>query len=86
MAKKVNMDALELQAALVKLDPATTVTPIGSNMRILSHNRIAFGNIDNVDEDVTTLHNSQQNGCANPQDDNIAQVTTTKKCAFGEIR
>ncbi|XP_058809138.1 uncharacterized protein LOC131674458 [Phymastichus coffea] len=29
------MDALELQAALVKLDPATTVTPLGLSVNLV---------------------------------------------------
>ncbi|XP_017761735.1 PREDICTED: uncharacterized protein LOC108551904 [Eufriesea mexicana] len=54
------MDALELQAALVKLDPATTVTPIGSNVKMLPpHHRIAF-TVD-LDENDVTLENSSQN-------------------------
>lgn len=54
------MDALELQAALVKLDPATTVTPIGSNVKIVPpHHRIAFA-VD-LDENNLTLDNAPQN-------------------------
>ncbi|KZC10172.1 PREDICTED: uncharacterized protein LOC107188287 [Dufourea novaeangliae] len=54
------MDALELQAALVKLDPATTVTPIGSNVKIVPpHHRIAFA-VD-LDENNLTLENATQN-------------------------
>lgn len=53
------MDALELQAALVKLDPATTVTPIGSNVKMVpAHHRIAFA----VDlDDTLTLETAVQN-------------------------
>ncbi|XP_015588143.1 uncharacterized protein LOC107264424 [Cephus cinctus] len=36
------MDALELQAALVKLDPATTVTPIGSSVKLIPIDRMSF--------------------------------------------
>lgn len=51
------MDALELQAALVKLDPATTVTPIGTTMKLVPHHRVAFTvNID--DEGDMTLEDS----------------------------
>ncbi|CAD1472727.1 unnamed protein product, partial [Heterotrigona itama] len=55
------MDALELQAALVKLDPATTVTPIGTNVKMLPppHHRIAF--TVNLDENDLTLENAAQN-------------------------
>ncbi|XP_076298229.1 uncharacterized protein LOC143217623 [Lasioglossum baleicum] len=54
------MDALELQAALVKLDPATTVTPIGSNVKIVPpHHRIAFA-VD-IDESNLTLENATLN-------------------------
>ncbi|KAG7203358.1 hypothetical protein KM043_013433 [Ampulex compressa] len=52
------MDALELQAALVKLDPATTVTPIGSTVKIVPHHRIAF-TVD-LDESDVTLQNAGQ--------------------------
>ncbi|XP_076748625.1 uncharacterized protein LOC143422103 [Xylocopa sonorina] len=55
------MDALELQAALVKLDPATTVTPIGSNVKMMPppppHHRIAF-TVD-LDENDLTLENAR---------------------------
>lgn len=55
-----SMDALELQAALVKLDPATTVTPIGSNVKMLpARHRIAF-TVD-LDENDLTLENAAQN-------------------------
>ncbi|XP_078046071.1 uncharacterized protein LOC144474740 [Augochlora pura] len=51
------MDALELQAALVKLDPATTVTPIGSNSKITpAHHRLAFA-VD-IDESNLTLESA----------------------------
>ena len=54
------MDALELQAALVKLDPATTVTPIGSTVKMLpARHRIAF-TVD-LDENDLTLENAGQN-------------------------
>ncbi|CAL1683723.1 unnamed protein product [Lasius platythorax] len=53
------MDALELQAALVKLDPATTVTPIGTTMKLVPHHRVAFTvNIDDDDEGDMTLEDS----------------------------
>ncbi|KAI4479975.1 PREDICTED: uncharacterized protein LOC106784483 [Polistes canadensis] len=52
------MDALELQAALVKLDPATTVTPITSNVKLMSsHHRIAFA-VDVDDDDLTLRRNT----------------------------
>lgn len=51
------MDALELQAALVKLDPATTVTPIGASVKIVPpHHLIAFA-VD-IDESNLTLENA----------------------------
>ncbi|KAL0106745.1 hypothetical protein PUN28_015352 [Cardiocondyla obscurior] len=54
------MDALELQAALVKLDPATTVTPIGTTVKIMPHHRVAFTvNID--DEDDVALDDATRN-------------------------
>ena len=58
------MDALELQAALVKLDPATTVTPIGSNVNLVAQQQLGYANV-NLDEADLTLQNGQQ------------QVTTT---------
>ncbi|XP_076388044.1 uncharacterized protein LOC143264483 [Megachile rotundata] len=55
------MDALELQAALVKLDPATTVTPIGSSVKMLPpHHRIAFA-VDLDENDLTLEKNTVQN-------------------------
>lgn len=49
------MDTLGLQAALVKLDPATTVTPIGTSVKILPrHHRPSY--VD-VDENDVTLQN-----------------------------
>lgn len=51
---------MELQAALVKLYPATTVTPIGSNVKTLpSHHRIAFA-VD-LDQNDLALENASQN-------------------------
>lgn len=53
------MDALGLQAALVKLDPATTVTPIGSSVKMMSRHRPSFG--VEVDETDLTLRNVLNN-------------------------
>ncbi|XP_043474936.1 uncharacterized protein LOC122506681 [Leptopilina heterotoma] len=54
------MDALELQAALVKLDPATTVTPIGSSVKLMvPHSRIAFKRDVDESELSTISHNNQ---------------------------
>lgn len=56
------MDALELQAALVKLDPATTVTPIGSNVKLVPHPRISFAlDVDESDLTFQNVQNSAQN-------------------------
>ncbi|KAI4498443.1 hypothetical protein M0802_006378 [Mischocyttarus mexicanus] len=77
------MDALELQAALVKLDPATTVTPITSNVKLMSHHRIAFA-VD-VDDDDITLRNSlevdekqaSRGGCSSEHQQQSSSTTTT---------
>ncbi|KAL2713085.1 hypothetical protein V1478_017278 [Vespula squamosa] len=76
------MDALELQAALVKLDPATTVTPITSNVKLMSHHRIAFA-VD-VDDDDLTLRNSSEvdekqssGGCSNEHQQSSSTTTGT---------
>lgn len=74
------MDALELQAALVKLDPATTVTPIGSNVK-LSHHRIAF-DVDVVEDDLTLWNSSkveekQESGACSSEHQEDASMTTT---------
>ncbi|XP_011868401.1 PREDICTED: uncharacterized protein LOC105562282 [Vollenhovia emeryi] len=64
------MDALELQAALVKLDPATTVTPIGTTVKLMPHHRVAFTvNID--DEGEMTLEDPTRN------DDDEKSLTET---------
>ncbi|XP_025074730.1 uncharacterized protein LOC112552820 [Pogonomyrmex barbatus] len=64
------MDALELQAALVKLDPATTVTPIGTTVKLVPHHRVAFTvNID--DEGDMTLEDPAR------KDDEKSPVETT---------
>lgn len=85
------MDALELQAALVKLDPATTVTPIGSNVKlVVPHLRIAVAreiddksqqierklNVDTVN--VRKLTNQNHQNSQNPP-----QIT---KCNVIEVR
>ncbi|XP_043265287.1 uncharacterized protein LOC122404944 [Colletes gigas] len=73
------MDALELQAALVKLDPATTVTPIGSNVKIVPpHHRIAF-TVD-LDDNTLTLESSTQN------DDKSSNVSSTLQTATNATR
>ncbi|XP_029053888.1 uncharacterized protein LOC114881309 [Osmia bicornis bicornis] len=69
------MDALELQAALVKLDPATTVTPIGSSVKILpAHHRIAF-TVDLDENDLTLEKNTVQNN--DEKSNNVSGVQTT---------
>lgn len=65
------MDALELRAALVKLDPATTVTPIGSGGKPLLHHRIAFA----MDPEMTTSESSLK-----------VTTTTTTTTTQGESR
>ncbi|XP_051176730.1 uncharacterized protein LOC127291577 [Leptopilina boulardi] len=67
------MDALELQAALVKLDPATTVTPIGSSVKLMvPHPRIAFTR--DIDEsDLSTISQNQ----ITTNTTNIIATTTT---------
>jgi len=60
VCSSAKMDALELQAALVKLDPATTVTPIGTTVKLMPHHRVAFTvNID--DEGDMTLEEPTRN-------------------------
>lgn len=66
------MDALELQAALVKLDPATTVTPIGTTVKLVPHHRVAFTvNID--DEGDMTLEDPTRND----DEKSLAETATT---------
>lgn len=63
------MDALELQAALVKLDPATTVTPIGTTVKLMPHHCVAF--TVNIDDGELGMDNSTLD------DEKSAEVTTT---------
>uniref|UniRef100_A0A6V7KNT6 Uncharacterized protein n=1 Tax=Bracon brevicornis TaxID=1563983 RepID=A0A6V7KNT6_9HYME len=50
------MDTLGLQAALIKLDPSTTVTPIGTSVKILPrHHHATYVDVD--ENDVTTIQN-----------------------------
>ncbi|XP_020296228.1 uncharacterized protein LOC109861118 [Pseudomyrmex gracilis] len=74
------MDALELQAALVKLDPATTVTPIGTTVKLVPHHRVAFTvNID--DESDINLEDSTRD-----DEKSLAETASRKtpgNCAGG---
>ncbi|XP_023248141.1 uncharacterized protein LOC106646161 [Copidosoma floridanum] len=83
------MDALELQAALVKLDPATTVTPI------VPQHQINFGlNLDETDLSLQNKgHNGQQQarkfcggGHHHHQNNPPVPVKQPVKCAIGEVR
>ncbi|XP_011335930.1 uncharacterized protein LOC105278494 [Ooceraea biroi] len=72
------MDTLELQAALVKLDPATTVTPIGTTVKLVPHHRVAFTvNID--DEGDLTLEDSAPSEEKSPAE--TASRKTPGNCA-----
>ncbi|XP_026669325.1 uncharacterized protein LOC108625049 [Ceratina calcarata] len=67
------MDALELQAALVKLDPATTVTPIGSNVKVMPpHHRITFA-VD-LDQNDLTLENTGMQNDGKPMNNTAHQT------------
>nr|XP_033329177.1 uncharacterized protein LOC117221934 [Megalopta genalis] len=74
------MDALELQAALVKLDPATTVTPIGSNSKIApGHHRLAFA-VD-IDESNPTLESATLNDEASTNGSSNGSRKLQGKCS-----
>lgn len=78
------MDALELQAALVKLDPATTVTPIGTTVKLVPHHRVAFTvNID--DEGDMTLEDPTRNDDEKSLTESTTSVSrkTPGNCAAG---
>lgn len=78
------MDALELQAALVKLDPATTVTPIGTTVKLVPHHRVAFTvNID--DEGDMTLEDQTRNDDEKSPAETAMSVSrkTPGNCAAG---
>lgn len=68
------MDALELQAALVKLDPATTVTPIGTTVKLVPHHCVAF--TVNIDDGELTMENSTRD-----DDKSTADLSTTTTTA-----
>jgi len=75
------MDALELQAALVKLDPATTVTPIGTTVKLVPHHRVAFTvNID--DEGELTLEEPAPSD-EKPETAETASRKTPGNCTAG---
>ncbi|XP_011692829.1 PREDICTED: uncharacterized protein LOC105452960 [Wasmannia auropunctata] len=79
------MDALELQAALVKLDPATTVTPIGTTVKLMPHHRVAFTvNIDDESDDMT-LEDSTRNDDEKSPAETATSVSrkTPGNCAAG---
>lgn len=72
------MDALELQAALVKLDPATTVTPIGSSVSLMvPHSRIAFKRDVDESEFSTISHNQIITTTATINNTTTTTTTTT---------
>lgn len=84
------MDALELQAALVQLDPATTVTPIGPKL-------IARVPIDiKVDENSVTSQNVQNNGQSDKkalirkmhegQNHLSTKISQMAKCSIADVR
>ncbi|XP_067215253.1 uncharacterized protein [Linepithema humile] len=76
------MDALELQAALVKLDPATTVTPIGTTVKLVPHHRVAFTvNID--DESDMTLTDTARDAEKSPAESSATSRKTPGNCASG---
>lgn len=76
------MDALELQAALVKLDPATTVTPIGTTVKLVPHHRVAFTvNIDDESDDMT-LTDTARDAEKSPAE-STASRKTPGNCAGG---
>ncbi|XP_025158012.1 cell wall protein PRY3-like [Harpegnathos saltator] len=68
------MDALELQAALVKLDPATTVTPIGTTVKLVPHHCVAF--TVNIDDSELSMENSQRDGDKSTAEVTAAATTT----------
>lgn len=93
------MDALGLQAALVKLDPATTVTPIGSAVKLMSRRHRTTFVVDLDDNELVCnvmdkreLH--QQNLTDNlklevqrkVQTANDNQQITSTKCTITEVR
>ncbi|XP_017797510.1 PREDICTED: uncharacterized protein LOC108578654 [Habropoda laboriosa] len=84
------MDALELQAALVKLDPATTVTPIGSNVKMLPppppphhrhhhHHRITF--TADLDVNDLTVESAVQNDAKSNTIVSTTLQTSRKHCS-----
>lgn len=78
------MDALELQAALVKLDPATTVTPIGTTMKLVPHHRVAFTvNIDDDDEGDMTLEESARRDDAEKSPTETTTTSVSRKTPGG---
>ncbi|XP_066585738.1 uncharacterized protein [Prorops nasuta] len=95
------MNALELQAALVKLDPATTVTPIGTAVKLLPQHRITFtvdhpadakcisGLIERKSSDAKQTRKSQVVVAPPASFDNKArqqQQLQATKCSIAEVR
>ncbi|XP_074107174.1 uncharacterized protein LOC141532625 [Cotesia typhae] len=92
------MDTLSLQAALVKLDPATTVTPIGSGVKLLNsrHNRTAFVNVDDNDLTVCNVLNTSSRESRQVSEDRLKveqkmsidnqQNQQNCKCPMVEVR
>ncbi|KAH0539879.1 hypothetical protein KQX54_009376 [Cotesia glomerata] len=87
-----------LQAALVKLDPATTVTPIGSGVKLLSsrHNRTTFVNVDDNDLTVCNVLNTSSRESRQVSEDRLKveqkisidnqQNQQNCKCPMVEVR
>ncbi|OXU26593.1 hypothetical protein TSAR_012920 [Trichomalopsis sarcophagae] len=87
------MDALELQAALVKLDPATTVTPIGSNVNLQQINFNA--NMDETDLTLQNAHNNAQQQQVTGSNNSVGRKASGNqnnpanqplKCSIAEVR
>ncbi|KAJ8669995.1 hypothetical protein QAD02_001254 [Eretmocerus hayati] len=72
------MDALELQAALVKLDPATTVTPIVTTKVSIVGNQHQVNFSSNVTEtDLGLQNNAHHNSLQKQIKSNSSSTTTT---------
>lgn len=69
------MDALELQAALVKLDPATTVTPIGTTVKLVPHHCVAFA--VNIDDGELTMDDTTRDDDKSTDASTTTATTTT---------
>lgn len=92
------MDTLSLQAALVKLDPATTVTPIGSGVKLLSsrHHRTTFINVDDNDLTVCNVLDTSSRDSRQVSEERLKverkitvdnqQNQQNSKCPMAEVR